>query len=282
MAFTLESLGLDEIDCGVCEDTRENRAALKSQGVSFKSIENGFLEVDLRSKQFSEKTVSMLERNKLFLKDPRNPWSDYLPLNEIPLDAMEVAPPWMQRALNRYNDAVQAGKPEEKLPVVPGRCKRIRADGSRCFAWSWNSAQSDGYCRYHAPVGAFDYAAHMHRLSEKARVRIAGMQEDALDALQELVLEDSRTPPQVRLRAAETILDRAGLSSKNQIEFSGTVKHEGPDPADAIRDRLRVLAERTQTVSPSPAELESSSIVDAEIVEVEEVPGFLKESKENQ
>lgn len=269
MSFTLSSIGIEEYERGVCENTTENRRALRAQSVPFKSLDNGFLEVDFAALNPSERDASMLERNKLILENPRNIWSEYLPFMDLPLDYWETAPAWMRRVYNKYEDDLAKGTPAHKLPVLPVRCKRIRADGSRCWSWSWAAAQADNYCRFHAPEGSFDYGSHMHRLKEKAQARLMAMQEDALEALEDLVSADN-VLPQVRLRAAETILDRTGISAKSEIQFSGQVEHVAIDPAQAIRERLNQLAERAKPELEA-ASTPSENIFDAEVIEAEVV-----------
>lgn len=80
---------------------------------------------------------------------------------------------------------------------------------------------------------------------------------------------------QVRLRAATELLDRAGLKPGQELTITGDITHTHNDPAQAVRERLKVLAER---MTPPPAELEAPpedatedncAILDAEIVEEE-------------
>lgn len=266
MLPSLSSLGIDEVEPRVCADSAQNRALLRAAEMKFKIATPGFIEVYADR---AEKDTELHERNKLILVDPRDPWSDFVPFTELPLDYTEVAPAWMQRLLNKYNDAVDSGTPVEKLPHLPVRCRRRRADGGRCWVWSWPGPAAEDFCRYHAPIGSFDYGAQFQKLTDAAKARLVGMQGAALDALEELVTDRS-TVPAVRLRAAESIFDRSGLAAKQDITVSGTVTHEAIDPAQAIRDRLSALAERSlpelEAASESEPLLASEEVVEGEIV----------------
>lgn len=267
---TLASFGIDEIEPSVCEDTQTNRRLLRENGIPFKVSEIGFLEADLSIFNMSAKNKSMFEKNRDILSDPRNAWSDYVPFLELPMDWMETAPPWMQRVLNKYLDAVEKGVPEHKLPDLPARCRRIRQDKTRCWLWSWPGVAAEGYCRFHAPPGSFDYGAHMQKTTEAARMRLVELQGPALDALEDLV-NDPTTVPQARLKAATEILDRSGVAAKQEIQFSGTVEHVEIDPAQAIRDRLAQLADRIKPAAElNPPTGPESLIIDAEVVEEKE------------
>lgn len=272
--ITLSSLGIDEFEAGICEDTSENRQILRANSILYRISEPGFLEVDLRGvnggPSRAEKDASMWERNKSILVNPRDKWSDYLPFTELPFDWWDTAPFWAQRHMNKYNDAVAAGVPDHKLPTLPTRCKRMRGDGHRCWAWSWPSPAAEGFCRFHAPIGSFDYANQFQKLTDAAKGRLVELQSDALDALEELVT-DRTTVPHVRLKAAENILDRTGIRAGTELTISGQVTHEVQDPAQAVRERLNALAARL-----GPPEIESSSlpapIIDVEVVETDEIP----------
>lgn len=271
---TLSSLGItDEVEANVCPDTSKNRAILREREVKFDLLPGGFIEVDLTQLDPSSKDASIAERNKYVLKNPKNIWGDYLPFEELPLDFWETAPAWMVRLRNEYEDAVDRDVPEHKLPILPTRCRRMRGDGSRCWNWSWGKT-TEGFCRYHAPAGSFDYANEFKKMSEAAQARLQEMQPLALAALEELVL-DRTTVPHVRLKAAENILDRTGLNSKQQIDVNTTVTHEIADPAQAIRDRLSQLAARATPALPASVQAETLDdadildISDAEVIEVE-------------
>lgn len=265
------SLGIREIESNVCEDTPQNRRAIRRAGVIFRVVPpeagttapTGMLEVDLSPDAADKSNQSSWERNRIILENPKDPWSDYLPITDLPLDFWETAPPWLIRVLRSYEDA-----PADNKPALPVRCKKRRADGSRCWLWSWttNPHQKTNICRHHAPSGAWNRAEEIQRLQESARLRLAQLTDDAVDVMDDLMHESK--VDQVRLRAATELLDRAGLKPGTELTISGDVKHTHEiDPAQAVRDRLRVLADRiTPAIEPADSD-DNCAILDAEVVE---------------
>src|SRR5690606_18902398 len=216
---SLSSLGIEEIEANVCEDTFENRQALTDAKVKFKIFEPGLLEVSFEYHDgLNKHHASQYEKKKIILTNERDPWSDYLPFNELPMDYMETAPAWIQRHLNKYNDAIAEGLPERKWPILPNRCKRVRADGTRCWQWSWPSESSNGFCRTHCDKYAFNATAQMAKLNDAAKMRLSQLTEPSLQALEDLVLNS--TVPQVRLKAATEILDRVGIRGGTELSVS--------------------------------------------------------------
>lgn len=269
----LSSWGIEAIEANVCEDTFQNRQKLTAVGVPFKILEPGLIEVLFEDYEgLNKHHASQFESKKIILKDAKNPWSDYIPFNELPLDYMEVAPAWIPRHLNKYNDAVEEGKPAHKLPVLPTRCKRVRADGSRCWQWSWPAPQTEGMCRTHAPKYAFNATEQMAKLNDAAKMRLSQLTEPSLAALEDLLLNS--TVPHVKLKAATEILDRVGIRGGTELSVSGQVEHSLESPAEAVMKRLNTLAERLeQTPSENQPALESSTeIIEAEIIEAVEDP----------
>lgn len=274
------SLGIQEVEANVCEDTPENRRLIRKSGALFKVVPpetgstapTGLLEIAFGQDAINESNQSSYDRNKIILENPKDPWSDYLPLQDCPLDFWESAPAWLIRVLRSYEDAVAKGTPKEKLPTLPVRCQKRRGDGTRCWMWSWtsNPHQKTTICRSHAPSGAWNRGEEIQRLQESARLRLAQLTDSAVDVMDELMHESK--VDQVRLRAATELLDRAGLKPGQELTISGEITHTHTDPAQAVRDRLKVLAER---MTPAPAELEAvddpdnCAILDAEIVEEE-------------
>jgi len=245
-------LGIEEIEANVCEDTFVNRQILLEAKVPFRVLELGTIEVNYDTlSHLPKKHSTQYDAKKIILEDPSDPWSDYLPFESLPLDYMEHAPAWIQRHLNKYQDAIDEDLPPSKIPLLPERCRRRRADGSRCWAWSWPALRADGFCRYHCNKYAFDAVGQMQMLNEAARMRLSQLTEPSLQALEDLVINSS--VPHVRLKAATEVLDRVGIRGGTELQVSGTVQHEMVDPAQAVRDRLTALQERL-----APAELESS------------------------
>lgn len=274
------SLGIQEVEANVCEDSFANRRTLRKAGVIFRVVPpeagstapTGLLEIDLTPDAKDKTNRSSWERNKIILTNPKDPWSDYLPLTELPLDYWEIAPAWLIRVLRSYEEAVAKGVPEEKRPVLPVRCKKRRGDGTRCWAWSWtsNPHQRTDICRSHGPNGAWNRAEEIQRLQESARLRLAQLTDDAIDVMDELMHESK--VDQVRARMATELLDRAGLKPGTELTISGDINHNHEiNPAQAVRERLRVLAERmTPTPELEVPDAEDSEVLEAEIIEDQE------------
>lgn len=262
---SLTTWGIEEVEANVCEDTFENRQKLNSVGVPYKVFEPGLIEVLFDDySELNKHHSDQFSKKKIILANPRDPWSDYLPFDELPLDYMEVAPAWIKRHLNKYEDAVAEGLPEHKLPILPTRCKRVRADGSRCWQWSWPNEGSKGMCRTHGDKFAFDAVGQMAKLNDAAKMRLSQLTEPSLQALEDLVLNSS--VPQVRLKAATEILDRVGIRGGTELTVSGNVDHTVKDPALEVRERLNSLAERMSAAAPPAGELESGEVVEGEVI----------------
>lgn len=259
---SLSSWGIEEVEANVCEDTFENRQKLTGAKVPFKVFEPGLIEVVFQDYEgLNKHHATQFEAKKIILADPKNPWSDYQPFDELPLDYMETAPAWIQRHLNKYRDALEDGTPEHKLPVLPVRCKRHRADGSRCWQWSWPNVASKGFCRTHGDKYAFNATAQMSALNDAAKMRLSQLSEPALAALEDLVLNS--TVPHVRLKASTEILDRIGIRGGSELSISGQVDHTIATPAEEVQNRLRALSEKLQ-----PAELEETKSQEAQADEI--------------
>lgn len=266
----LSTWGIEEIEANTCEDNAHNRRILNHAKLPYRIFEPGVIEVMFQNyDELNAHHETVYERKKVILSNPKNPWSDYLPFNELPLDFMETAPAWMQRHLNKYNDALAEGTREDKLPILPKRCRRQRADGSRCWNWSWPAASADGFCKGHSKFGSFNVMDQMNRLNDAAKIRLGQMSPAAVEVLEDLMINSS--VPHVRLKAATEILDRVGIRGGTELTVSGQVDHTVQDPAVVVRGRLEQLAERMQpagelTTSTSPA---SSSETEHEVVEGE-------------
>lgn len=266
----LSTWGIEAVEANVCEDTFENRQILNGVKLKYRVLEPGLIEVLFNDySELNKHHANQYESKKIILRDQKNPWSDFVPFDELPLEYMEEAPAWIKRHLNKYDDARDAGTPEHKLPVLPKRCQRVRADGSRCWQWSWPAIQAEGFCRSHTSNASFNSGAQMARMTDAAKMRLSQLSGPAMDALEDLVLNS--TVPHVRLKASTEILDRVGIRGGSELTISGEVNHTVQDPSELVREKLNSLHARLEAAKPvelGPAETESSSIVvDAEIVE---------------
>lgn len=265
-APNLTRLGIDEVEANVCEDSFENRQRLISAKVPFKVFEPGLIEVDFESRgdELNAHHANMYEKYKIILTKPKDPWSDYQPFLELPLDYMETAPAWIPRHKNKYMDALEEGVRADKMPILPERCKRLRADGSRCWGWSWPAESCKGMCRQHAGKYAFDAVGQMNEIREATRMRIASLTPKAVETLEDMMLNSS--VPAVRVKAAIELLDRDGIRGGTELTVSGQVDHV-VDSAQVVRERLQSLnARHTKALEAAEAAAEEL-IVEAEVVE---------------
>lgn len=267
---SLSIWGIEEVEANVCEDTFENRQKLIANKVPYSVLEPGLIEVNFQDYgELNKHHASQFEAKKIILKNPKDPWSDFVPFDELPLDYLETAPAWIQRHLNKYNDAVEAGTSEHKLPLLPGRCRRIRADGSRCWQWGWPAARAEGFCRSHTSSAAFNATEQMNKLSDAAKMRLSQLTGPSLEALEDLVLNS--TVPHVRLKAATEVLDRVGIRGGSELTVSGTVQHEAVDPATVVMEKLDLLRKRHLESEAAAAELMAGEgaeiVIEGEVVE---------------
>jgi hypothetical protein len=271
----LSTWGIEEIEANTCEDNALHRRILNNNKIPFRIFEPGVIEVLFENyDELNAHHESVYERKKIILSNPKNPWSDYLPFEDLPLDFLETAPAWIQRHLNKYNDAVADGTPENKLPILPKRCRRKRADGSRCWNWSWPAASAEGFCKGHSKFGAFNVMDQMNRLNDAAKVRLGQMSPEAVAVLEDLMMNSD--VPHVRLKAATEVLDRIGIRGGTELTVSGHVTHEVEDPAQVVRDRLSQLAERAEAAQIPSAQADQPGnsplelpVVQGEVVESE-------------
>jgi hypothetical protein len=268
----LSTWGIEEIEANTCEDNAYNRRMLNSAKVPFRIFEPGVIEVMFANyDELNAHHETVYERKKIILSNPKNPWSDYLPFDELPMDFMETAPAWIQKHLNKYNDALDEGVAEHKLPILPKRCKRVRADRSRCWNWSWPAASAEGFCKGHSKFGSFNVMEQMNRLNDAAKIRLGQMSPEAVAVLEDLMMNSN--VPHVRLKAATEVLDRIGIRGGTELTVSGTITHEAEDPAAVVRDRLSQLAARAEESSipkshdENGTEILALPVVQGEVVE---------------
>ena len=83
-----------------------------------------------------------------------------------------------------------------------------------------------------------------------AKRRLAAAAPDAAERL--IDLAENGATEDTRRRAAESILDRAGVRGGVDIEVTAT--QQGVAPADVLREKLATLAKRTVALPPSGVE----------------------------
>ena len=277
----LHLYGIEEVEWNVCEDNIDNRRILANAGIRFKVLDVGLLEVDFMSdEEVTEKNKKRHADRKSILKNPKDPWGDYIDFDTLPIEYMESAPAFIQRRLNdwdEYQDKLSRGEKVKKELHLPVRCVRRRADGSRCWNWSWPVPNRKDMCRGHLKPDDFDVIAQTEKIKRVAKMRFNQITPAAIDALEDLIVNSPI--PQVRHSAIKTLLELNGFKPGLEISVSGTVEHEVKDPAAAVRERLAGIAARRELQSPS----EPDTIIEAEIIsdtpEPEEVQNVNPKSK---
>lgn len=277
--LALRELPIEWVEDRVCEENFENRRLLRENGHRWRPVPpdpdtgmpSGLIEVpDPVAEQ-----ESALARHAAILVNPRDPWSDFVDVREIPIDATGV-PYWIHRKAEQWHEwNASEGKPVEpgtagkgvvakakagKEPHLPTRCTAVKKDGTRCWAWAVDKA-NDGKCRAHAPGAAL--AANMGHQIALSRVKLMQAAPAMVDILEELAT--TAAAEQVRLKASTEILDRAGVSSSTDINITGAIAVEA-DPATVIRDRLSSLAGRLTKADEHAADSDED-VVDAEVAE---------------
>ena len=281
----LEHLDIEWVEPRVCAETFENRKALRDGGWQWRPIPpdadtgmpSGLIEVPDPTRQQQTQHVAHMD----ILVNPKDPWSDFVDVREIPMDATGV-PYWIHRRAEKWDawnestgkpvppgtagKGVVAKKHAGKEPFLPTRCKAIKKDGTRCWGWAAEAA-TDGHCRAHAPGAAL--AANMGHNIMLAKVKIMQAMPAMADALEELAT--SAASEQVRLKAITEMMDRGGVNASTEISIGVTDTDD--DPADVVRKRLATLAERlaeSEVIKKKlEAQFEPTDVVDAEVIDAD-------------
>lgn len=146
----------------------------------------------------------------------------------------------------------------EPIPVV--RCTATaKSTGKRCNRWS---IRGTTVCIKHG--GRLpDVAKHAEAVVEAARLRIIGLTDVAIDQIEDLMVNASGEG--IRLKAAQDVLDRAGV--KGAIEVDVTVT-QTETAAERVQRRLETLSKRL-TKAEEPVEEDEEDIVDVDIISEE-------------
>lgn len=248
--------GLEEYDRGLYLDTSENRRAIRRAKRQYRrvylpvSMLPGWREAHGGEGDESE-TVTLLtlvdseiENARLgdtyrpALRDPRDLDSDYLTGQDLldDLDACDASPAWVIGQTKTVLEMAARGETHKRgLPV---RCKFIKRDGHRCYAWSPMRDMAKGYCQVHATKTQQD-ASYRHAQDEAVRILLQAAPAAAAE-LEALALEAASEP--VRLKASTEILDRVGVRGGSELSIEAKV--ETVDPTAEVRERLTALARR--------------------------------------
>ncbi len=281
--------GIQEYDVGICEDTYANRTILRKQKMKWVPIfdqngnSTGQIEV-LSPEMETNHALGGLEAKKNILADSRNKNSDYLTgLDLIYAHGVEeMVPPWVLNATRTYiqieekRDANPGKSVRPSLADYPGRCRFIKGNQIRCQLWHSGRVSDDGLCRTH--LGAKGSDAGVGAVA-RARQRVAQIAPQMVDVMEEMALH--ATSEIVRQRAAEQILDRAGVRGGIEVEHKGEIEIK---PAkEMLAERLKVLAANTEKQKEFEADIQRAlnsgkpeadtsdgDILDAEVIEVED------------
>lgn len=138
-------------------------------------------------------------------------------------------------------------KPTASEPVPVVRCRATSTTtGERCKRWS---IRGTTVCQTHG--GRLpSVIEHSQAVVESARLRLFGLAEQAVDVLEDLSAPG--TSDQIRLKAAELILNRAGLKDAVELKVEVT---DNRSPSEDILKKLQIMRDRI-TAANEPEELE--------------------------
>ncbi len=280
----LAEWGIEEIERGVCEDTAENRKAIRQQKAKYQTVfdKNGlptpYIQV-ITAEMYA--TAQSLAKSDL-LTDPDDYNSDYLSGIKLLLaeSSSELAPTWVLNTTKTYirqQDRIkelgadgELYKSQTRLVAVPTRCKITKADGTRCWGWSDGSSDLNGMCRVHARR-AGKSPSHGMNARQILRNRMDAAAPDMLEKLERLSeSEDER----IALTATRDYLDRAGFKA---VEYTETkVEVTVNEAKDLVAERLKKLrkgqddrAQLLKQLKEQHAKETGEDVVDAEVVDDE-------------
>ena len=239
----LEELGILELERGICEDTFENRGVLRRAMLKWSPVfddQTGAatnLIIARSIEQDKERALISINNKKSLLSDPGNINSDFVTGLDLLLDddALKISPPWVVGATRAWLKEQEEGGPktDKRAPLgLPGRCRMIKTDATRCQLWNSGRIKDDGLCRIH--LGSTRRTANN---VEVARQKISQASSYAVDVLEDL-METAISEP-VKLKAATEILDRAGV--RGGMELNIDIKNTDRSPAEVLAERLARL-----------------------------------------
>lgn len=266
----LSLYGIEEVDRGICEDTFENRQALRRAKLNWipvyaiNGVPTGTIQALSPEMQTAQRLNSLAEKQAI-LEDPYNKNSDYLTgfglLAEEAAD--NIVPPWVLGATKvwaKWENSSDVEKAKKKEPNLPSRCKAIKDDGVRCQLWTGGRLQDDGLCRVH--LGSLRNKPTDS--VERARQRLTQAAPAAVDVL-EYLIENGESEP-VKLKAATEILDRSGVRAGFDINTDVTV--DVRPAASIIAERLARLSDGAKAIVQLNAAINpEQDIIDVEVVE---------------
>jgi hypothetical protein len=262
--------GIEEVDRGTCEDTYENRAALRRAKLNWipvyavNGVPTGTIQA-LSPEMQSQQRLNSLTEKQAILTDPTSKNSDYLTGFDLLAEeaADNIVPPWVlgaTRVWAKWEHSTDVEKAKRKAPNLPSRCKQIKDDGIRCQLWTGGRLQDDGLCRVH--LGSLRNKPTDS--VERARSRLTQAAPAAVDLLEHLIEHGESEP--VKLKAATEILDRAGVRAG--FDISTDVSIDLRPAASIIAERLGRLSKGAENIiAINAAANGGEDIIDAEVVE---------------
>jgi hypothetical protein len=270
LRVSLDTLGIEEVEKGVCEDNYTNRAILRRARMSWDPVysTNGVPTGLIRARSqesLKERRLQSLAEKRPIMTDPSSNNSDFLTgLDLLAESATDyLVPPWVIHSTRLYLKEQDNGGPAsaKRQPLAqPHRCTHIKDDGIRCMLWSSGRPKDDGMCRIHL-------RSVKHKTSddiERARQKLTQAAPYAVDMLEDL-MENAESEP-VKLKAATEILDRAGV--RGGIEIDSTVNLDVRPAANIIAERLNRLAAGAIETSAKLAEAGLLVKPDQDIIDV--------------
>ena len=280
----LSEWGIEEIERGVCEDTFENRRAIRQNKGQVRTVfdQNGnptpFIQV-ITAEMYQ--AAQGLSKSNL-LTDPDDFNSDYL--NGVKLllseSANSLAPTWVlntTRTYIRQQDRIkELGADGElyakqtRLVKLPARCTVTKSDGTRCWGWSDGSSDLNGMCRVHARRAGKSPSLGM----STRQIMRNRMDSAAPGMLEKLELLAESEDERIALTAIRDYLDRSGYKAVEHVEQE--VKVTVTDASDVVKDRLAKLKKGQEEKAQLLKQLKEQSakpdsdVIDAEVVEDDE------------
>lgn len=148
------------------------------------------------------------------------------------------SPSYGKNSAAEQGTEIPAGwKPTIAKPVPVVRCHRIKKDGERCKRWS---IRGHTHCAFHSG-NLPNVRKKADAIVESSRMRLMNLTDPAVDVFEDLI--QPGTPDAIRLKAAENILNRAGL--KDGADIKVEVTHTIP-PSEIIKERLKGIRERLE------------------------------------
>lgn len=264
----LSALGILEHERGICEDSYENRSALRRARLNWDFVYDQSGKptglIAARSEEASkERRLLSLATRKPLLVDASNQNSEYLTGLDLILeeDAIRICPPWVVGATRAWIAEQQGGGPKSsrRAPAsLPHRCRQVKSDGIRCLLWASGRPKDDGLCRLHLRT-----VRKPGEDVERARLKLIQSAPFAVDVLEEL-MENAQSEP-VRLKASTEILDRAGVRGGSELSVGVEVTDSRPAHV-VVAERLQRLAAGAITVAGEIAASGKTDITDADVV----------------